>query len=134
MSVINMNLITGGGAKYANGQVRASQKYHSSSSQTRVYMKVQGLSFKPKALAILPDNMGSHDLEATFKIYNDDYNIVASMEASYELGSGGVDSGTFLVGSSDRNYETTLFSDGFEVYFWGYYSSYAPQIRWFAVG
>ena len=78
--------------------------------------------------------MSAHDIEATFKIYNDDYNIVASMEAGYELGDGGADSGEFFVGNSDRNYETTLFSDGFEVYFWGYYNSYAPQIRWFAVG
>ena len=43
-------------------------------------MKVQGLSFKPKALAVLPE-LHNSDLEATFKIYNDDYNIVASMEA-----------------------------------------------------
>lgn len=133
MSIINMNLITGGGAKYANGQVRASRKYHSSSSQTRVYMKVQGLSFKPKALAVLPE-IDYNDLEATFKIYNDDYNIVASMEASYELGVGGSNSGTFCVGSSDRNYETTLFSDGFEVYFLGDYWDLTPKIRWFAVG
>lgn len=96
-------------------------------------MKVQGLSFKPKALAVLPE-IQYNDLEATFKIYNDDYNIVASMEASYELGVGGSNSGTFCVGSSDRNYETTLFSDGFESLFSGRLLGLTPKIRWFAVG